>query len=72
VLPVGAQSSVTGGATPVGGLVLSTERLLLIQDSGQHHVRADAGISLDALQKMLSARAAGTQQFEPYGVLLNL
>jgi D-lactate dehydrogenase (cytochrome) len=55
VLPVGAQSSVTGGATPVGGLVLSTERLLLIQDSGQHHVRADAGISLDALQKMLSA-----------------
>jgi D-lactate dehydrogenase (cytochrome) len=55
VLPVGAQSSVTGGATPVGGLVLSTERLLLIQDSGQHHVRANAGISLDALQKMLSA-----------------
>ncbi len=54
VLPVGAQSSVTGGATPVGGLVLSTERLLLIQDSGQQQVRADAGISLDALQKLLS------------------
>ena len=55
VLPVGAQSSVTGGATPVGGLVLSTERLLLIQESGQHHIRVGAGISLDALQKLLSA-----------------
>ncbi len=39
VLPIGAQSSVTGGATPVGGLVLSTERLTAIQESGQHHVR---------------------------------
>ena len=27
ILPVGARSSVTGGATPDGGLVLSTERL---------------------------------------------
>ena len=26
-LPVGAQSSLTGGATPLGGVVLSTERL---------------------------------------------
>ncbi len=54
VLPIGAQSSVTGGATPVGGLVLSTERLLSIQDSGQHHIRADAGVPLDTLQKLLS------------------
>ena len=53
VLPVGAQSSVTGGATPSGGLVLSTERLRSIQDSGQSHVRAEAGVPLEVLQKML-------------------
>jgi D-lactate dehydrogenase (cytochrome) len=55
VLPVGAQSSVTGGATPSGGLVLSTERLRSIQESGQSRVRVEAGVPLDVLQKMLSA-----------------
>jgi len=54
LLPVGAQSSVTGGATPVGGLVLSTGRLTSIQDSGQHHVRVGAGVPLETLQKLLS------------------
>ena len=44
VLPVGAQSSVTGGATPQGGLVISTTRMTSIQESGQHHVRAGAGV----------------------------
>ena len=32
VLPIGAQSSVTGGATPTGGLLISTERLTAIQE----------------------------------------
>ena len=31
VLPVGAQSSLTGGATPTGGIVLSTMRLASIE-----------------------------------------
>jgi D-lactate dehydrogenase (cytochrome) len=56
VLAVGAQSSVTGGATPRGGLVLSTEHLTRIQESGQDHVRAGAGVPLDMLQKVLAAR----------------
>ena len=54
VLPVGAQSSVTGGATPQGGLVISTARMTSIQESGQHHVRAGAGVPLETLQKLLS------------------
>lgn len=53
VLPVGAQSSVTGGATPDGGLVLSTERLLTIHEAGHSRIRAGAGVPLEALQKVL-------------------
>ena len=56
VLPVGAQSSVTGGATPDGGLVLSTERLIQIHEPGQHCIRVGAGVSLDALQNVLRTR----------------
>jgi D-lactate dehydrogenase (cytochrome) len=56
VLPIGAQSSVTGGATPAGGLLLSTERLTTIQESGQQHFRAGAGVPLDTLQKLLRER----------------
>jgi len=56
VLPVGAQSSVTGGATPDGGLVLSTERLTSIQESGQDHFRVGAGVPLATLQNLLAGR----------------
>jgi D-lactate dehydrogenase (cytochrome) len=56
VLPVGAQSSVTGGATPDGGLVLSTERLTSIQESGQDHFRVGAGVPLATLQNLLAER----------------
>ena len=53
VLAIGAQSSVTGGATPDGGLVLSTERLTSIHESGQEQIRVGAGVPLDTLQKVL-------------------
>jgi len=53
VLTVGAHSSVTGGATPDGGLVLSTERLTTIHESGQGQIRVGAGVPLDTLQKLL-------------------
>jgi len=56
VLPVGAQSSVTGGATPDGGLVLSTEHLRGVHEAGQHRFRAGAGVALDALQELLRKR----------------
>jgi D-lactate dehydrogenase (cytochrome) len=56
VLPIGAQSSVTGGATPDGGLILSTERLTSITDAGPVHVRAGAGVPLVLLQQWLAER----------------
>jgi len=54
VLPIGAQSSVTGGATPAGGLLLSTERLVSIQEADAAHLRAGAGIALETLQHLLA------------------
>ena len=54
VLVVGAQSSLTGGATPAGDLVVSTERLDYIRLGGTR-VRAGAGVTLDALQQHLAA-----------------
>jgi D-lactate dehydrogenase (cytochrome) len=56
VLPIGAQSSVTGGATPDGGLILSTSRLTAIQESGQDRIRVGAGVPLETLQKLLRER----------------
>ena len=56
ILPIGAQSSVTGGATPDGGIVLSTEHMTTIQESGQDHFRVGSGVSLQTLQKLLGER----------------
>ena len=56
VLVIGAQSSVTGGATPNGGLVLSTERMNAVSADGAGHVRAGAGVPLAALQEFLNGR----------------
>jgi len=53
VLPIGAQSSLTGGATPDGGLVLSTVRLTDIQEVGQRLFRTEAGAEIETLQNLL-------------------
>jgi D-lactate dehydrogenase (cytochrome) len=53
VLAVGAQSSLTGGATPLGDIVLSTDRLDTISITGDR-VRAGAGVSLQTLQDELA------------------
>src|SRR5205809_4843952 len=42
VLPIGAQSSLTGGATPQGEVLLSTSRLNRIVDIGRDAVRVQA------------------------------
>jgi len=55
LLAIGAQSSVTGGATPDGGLILSTSRLTAIDDAGPSHVRCQAGVPLHTLQQHLAA-----------------
>ena len=54
VLTVGAQSSLTGGATPFGDLVLSTERLTGLEMKGDR-IRAGAGVTLQAVQDALAA-----------------
>jgi len=43
VLPVGAQSSLTGGATPRGDVVLSTRRLTEIGEPRDGTIRVGAG-----------------------------
>jgi D-lactate dehydrogenase (cytochrome) len=52
VLPVGARSSLTGGATPAGDLVISTERLTDIRVTADRVV-AGAGVALHTLQEAL-------------------
>ena len=54
VLTVGAQSSLTGGATPLGEVVLSTERLTALHLEGDS-VRAGAGVTLQAVHDALAA-----------------
>jgi D-lactate dehydrogenase (cytochrome) len=55
ILPIGGQSSVTGGATPSGGVILSAAKLTDLQLYGDH-ARVGAGVPLAELQRALSAR----------------
>lgn len=55
VLAVGAQSSLTGGATPRGDLVLSTRRLTRIGAAADGQVTVGAGVPLQELQRHLAA-----------------
>jgi len=54
VLAIGAQSSLTGGATPFGELILSTSRLNKILDIGDGSVRVQAGVTLAELEAALA------------------
>ncbi|MBI3493955.1 MAG: FAD-binding oxidoreductase [Acidobacteria bacterium] len=54
VLPIGAQSSLTGGATPMGEMLLSTSRLNRIIDIGADWVRVEAGVTLADLDAALA------------------
>jgi D-lactate dehydrogenase (cytochrome) len=53
VLAIGAQSSLTGGATPMGDVVLSTSRMNRILDVLGHRVRAQPGVTLTDLDTAL-------------------
>ena len=56
VLPVGAQSSLTGGATPRGDVVLSTRALTRLDEPTGGRIRVGAGVSLHDLQNFLEGR----------------
>jgi D-lactate dehydrogenase (cytochrome) len=58
VLCVGAQSSLTGGATPMGGLLLSTEKLNRLLEIGGSNVRVEAGVPVAAMQDALARSGA--------------
>jgi D-lactate dehydrogenase (cytochrome) len=55
VLPVGAQSSLTGGATPRGDVVLSTRAMSTLGQPSDGCIRVGAGVPLNALQRALAA-----------------
>ena len=54
ILPIGAQSSVTGGASPNSEVVLSLARQDRILESGSEYIRAQAGLSLRTLRETLA------------------
>lgn len=54
VLPIGAQSSLTGGATPMGDVLLSTRRLNAIGRIEVDRVRVQAGVTLLELDEALA------------------
>jgi D-lactate dehydrogenase (cytochrome) len=54
VLPVGAQSSLTGGATPRGDVVLSTRALTALGVPSGGFVEVGAGVPLAVLQRRLA------------------
>jgi D-lactate dehydrogenase (cytochrome) len=56
LLPIGAQSSLTGGATPMGETVLSTERLTRILDAGPSQIVVEAGVPVAEIQEALASR----------------
>ncbi len=58
VLPVGAQSSLTGGATPMGDLVIATTRMDRILRVGEGEVVVQPGVPLSRLQETLRRQGA--------------
>ena len=58
VLAIGAQSSLTGGATPRGETLLSTGRLKAIADLADGRVRVGAGVTLAEIDAHLARRGA--------------
>ena len=56
VLPIGAQSSLTGGATPMGDVVITTAALTDILEVRRDAVRVHAGVPLVVLQEALDRR----------------
>lgn len=61
VLPIGAQSSLTGGATPAGGLVLDLRRFDRIVSLREDEVVVQPGVPVGTLQAAL----AGAGRFYP-------
>ena len=55
VLPVGAQSSLTGGATPMGELVLSSSKMNAVEAPEGERITLQPGVALTTLRDVLDA-----------------
>ena len=53
ILPIGAQTSLTGGATPMGEVLLSTSRLNRIELIERDRAKVQAGVTLSELGRAL-------------------
>jgi D-lactate dehydrogenase (cytochrome) len=58
VLPIGAQSSLTGGATPMGELILATSKMTRVVQMSSSQITVEAGLTVAAMQQHL-AEAGG-------------
>ena len=58
ILAIGAQSSLTGGATPMGETILATTKMASIVDTTATHVRVQPGVTIQALQEHLASSGA--------------
>ena len=58
VLPIGAQSSLTGGGTPFGETVLSTSKMTRTLDVTASRIRVQAGVTVAAMQQQLAGVGA--------------
>src|SRR5262245_53818539 len=58
VLPIGAQSSLTGGATPMGEVILSTSRMHDIVCVTDDSITVQPGVTVAAMQERLLAQHA--------------
>jgi D-lactate dehydrogenase (cytochrome) len=54
LLPIGAQSSLTGGATPMGETLLSTSRMTHILEVAPNRITVEPGVTVDAMQQALA------------------
>ena len=55
VLPIGAQSSLTGGATPMGELIVATSKMTRVVEMSPAHITVEAGLTVAAMQEHLAA-----------------
>lgn len=57
-LPIGAQSSLTGGATPMGDTIVSTAKMTRIVRQSTNLITVEAGVTVAAMQEALAAAGA--------------
>ena len=55
ILPVGAQSSLTGGATPMGEVVLNLSKLIAIAEPAAEQITVQPGVTMTHLRERLTA-----------------